>query len=61
MVSYAILRRADDLGETEGFYKEKYAAAVKTEATFVYDASYLFSIQSEASIREADAAVDEIE
>lgn len=55
IVSYAILRRVNDIDANEQFYREKYEAAVRNESAFEYDASYVFSIQSEAGILEADA------
>jgi hypothetical protein len=59
IVSYATLRRTQDLNKDEYLYMEKYRAAVKNESAFEYDASYIFSIQSELGIREAD--VEDVE
>jgi hypothetical protein len=59
LVSYATLRKIDDLDEDEVFYKEKYLAAVKHESAFEFDASYVFSIQSELSVREVDDEIEE--
>ena len=53
--SFAALTRTESLRPDEPFYMERYRTAANQENAFKYDASYLFLIESEIGIHDAQA------
>ena len=53
--SFAALNRPEDLDPSGPYYTEKRHTAAKQSNAFAYDASYLFVIDSDVGIRDAEA------